>query len=44
MKGLRRGLVSVVLAGTLAAGGFIGGVMLSGGSATAATGGANTAL
>ena len=44
MKGLRRGLVSVVLAGTLAVGGFIGGLMLSGGVATAATGGTSTAL
>jgi hypothetical protein len=44
MKGLRKGIVSFVLAGTVAAGGFIGGLMLSGGAATAATGGADTAL
>jgi len=39
MRGLRRGIVSLALAGALATGGFIGGMMLSGGAATAATGG-----
>jgi len=44
MRGLRRGIVSLALAGALATGGFIGGMMLSGGAATAATGGTTTAL
>ena len=44
MRGLRRGIVSIALAGALATGGFIGGMMLSGGAATAATGGATTGL
>jgi hypothetical protein len=44
MSGLRRGIVSFALAGAVATGGFIGGVMLSGGAASAATGGAHTAL
>jgi len=37
MGGLRRGLVSLAIAGAVAAGGFIGGLALSGGPATAAT-------
>jgi hypothetical protein len=37
MGGLRRGLVSLAIAGAVATGGFIGGLALSGGAATAAT-------
>ena len=44
MRGLRRGIVSLALAGALATGGFIGGMLLSGGAATAATGGTTTGL
>jgi hypothetical protein len=44
MRGLSKGIVSFVLAGALAAGGFIGGLMLSGGPAIAATGGTDTSL
>ena len=44
MKGLGKGIASLTLACALAAGGFIGGLMLSGGPATAATGGASTSL
>src|SRR5205807_9580326 len=44
MSGLRKGILSFVLAGALAAGGFVGGLMLSGGAASAATGGADTSL
>ena len=44
MKRLGKGIASLALAGALAAGGFIGGLMLSGGPATAATGGTGTTL
>jgi len=44
MGGLRKGIVSIALAGAVATGGFIGGLMLSGTPATAATGGATTSL
>jgi len=44
MRGLSKGIVAFVLAGALATGGFIGGLMLSGGPATAATGGNDTSL
>lgn len=44
MSGLRRGIVSFALAGALASGGFLGGLMLSGGAATAAAEGTDTAL
>jgi hypothetical protein len=37
MGGLRRGLVTLAIAGSVATGGFIGGLALSGGAATAAT-------
>lgn len=42
MKGLGKGIASLALACALAVGGFIGGLMLSGGPATAATSGTGT--
>jgi hypothetical protein len=43
MGGLRRGLVTLAIAGSVATGGFIGGLALSGGPATAATPPSNSA-